>query len=81
MLTVPTSLAGFAAGGGGIGGVATALGASAISSPRLMGEAAFGAGLTTRGAREFGRLVPPAVDPRLYNLLYQSGQIPGLLEE
>jgi len=52
-----------------------------LTSPRLMGEAAFGAGLASRGAREFGRLVPPAVDPRMYNLLYQSGQIPGLLEE
>ena len=80
-LTVPTSLASFVAGGGGLGGVAAALGTSAISSPRLMGEAAFGTGLASRGAREFGRLVPPAVDPRMYNLLYQSGQIPGLLEE
>jgi len=52
-----------------------------LTSPRLMGEAAFGTGLASRGAREFGRLVPPAVDPRMYNLLYQSGQIPGLLEE
>jgi hypothetical protein len=25
--------------------------------------------------------VPPAVDPRLYNLLYQSGQAQGLLGE
>lgn len=52
-----------------------------LTSPRLMGEAAFGTGLASRGAREFGRLAPPAIDPRTYNLLYQSGQIPGLLEE
>jgi hypothetical protein len=52
-----------------------------LTSPRLMGEAAYGLGTASRGAREFGRLVPPATDPRLYNLLYQSGQIPGLLEE
>jgi hypothetical protein len=44
-----------------------------------MGETAYGLGLTSRGAKEFGQLVPPAVDPRLYNVLYQSGQIEGLL--
>jgi len=74
--SIPTSYLAY-----GAGGIPAAIGTAALASPRLMGETAFGAGLTTRGAREFGRLVPPAVDPRLYNLLYQSGQIPGLLEE
>jgi hypothetical protein len=74
--SIPTSYLAY-----GAGGIPAAIGTAALASPRLMGETAFGAGLTTRGVREFGRLVPPAVDPRMYNLLYQSGQIPGLLEE
>lgn len=75
-ISLPTSFAGYTAGG--VPGAAASL---ALSSPRLMGETAYGLGLASRGAREFGRLTPPLVDPRTYNLLYQSGQIPGLLEE
>ena len=74
--TVPSSY--LAYGAGGIPGAVANL---ALSSPRLMGEAAYGVGAASRGAREFGRLVPPGVDPRLYNLLYQSGQLQGLLGE
>jgi hypothetical protein len=78
---VPTSYLAYGAGGGGVPGAIAATANAALASPRLMGEAAFGAGALSRGAREFGRLVPPAVDPRLYNLLYQSGQAQGLLGE
>jgi hypothetical protein len=46
-----------------------------------MGEAAFGAGLASRGARQFGQLVPPLANPRTFNLLYQAGQTEGLLSE
>jgi len=63
----------------GVGGFPAAAITAATTSPRLMGETAYGLGLTSRGAKEFGQLVPPAVDPRLYNVLYQSGQIEGLL--
>jgi hypothetical protein len=52
-----------------------------LTSPRLMGEAAYGVGAASRGARRFGEFVPPITDPRLYNLLYQSGQAQGLLGE
>jgi hypothetical protein len=74
--TVPSSY--LAYGAGGIPGAAANL---ALSSPRLMGEAAFATGLASRGARRFGELVPPAVDPRTFNLLYQAGQTEGLLSE
>lgn len=73
-LSLPTGLGGYA-----LGGIPGAVGSAALSSPRLVGETAYGLGLTSRGAREFGTLVPPAVDPRLYNVLYQSGQMEGLL--
>jgi hypothetical protein len=74
--TVPSSY--LAYGAGGIPGAVANL---ALSSPRLMGEAAFATGLASRGARRFGELVPPGVDPRTYNLLYQAGQTEGLLGE
>lgn len=75
-ITLPTSYLAY-----GAGGIPGAIGTALLSSPRLVGEATYGAGLATRGARKFGELVPPATDPRLYNLLYQSGQIKGLLGE
>jgi hypothetical protein len=65
----------------GAGGIPAALGNAALSSPRLVGEATYGAGLASRGVREFGKLAPPAVDPRTYNLLLQSGKIKSLLDE
>jgi len=73
-LSLPTGLGGYA-----LGGIPGAVGSAALASPRLIGETAYGLGLASRGAREFGTLVPPAVDPRLYNVLYQSGQMEGLL--
>lgn len=64
-----------------IGGVPAAGVSLATSSPRLMGEAAYGAGLAARGVGELERRLPFAVNPQLYNLLYQSGQMQGLLGE
>lgn len=64
-----------------IGGVPAAGVSLATSSPRLMGEAAYGAGLAARGAGELERRLPFSVNPQLYNLLYQSGQLQGLLGE
>lgn len=63
-----------------IGGIPTAGISLATSSPRLMGEAAYGAGLAGRTVNEIQRKLPFAVNPQLYNLLYQSGQVQGLLE-
>jgi hypothetical protein len=64
----------------GVGGLPAAAITAATTSPRLMGEAAYATGLGSRVARKFGEIVPPVADPRLYNALYQSGQIEGLLK-
>jgi hypothetical protein len=52
----------------------------ATSSPRLMGEAAYVAGLARRGGTMAAQAAPFIINPELYNLLYQSGQVQGLLE-
>ena len=52
----------------------------ATSSPRLMGEAAYGAGLVRRGGGAAAKAAPFILNPELYNFLYQSGQVQGLLE-
>jgi hypothetical protein len=52
----------------------------ATSSPRLMGEAAYGAGAIRRGGTVAAQAAPFILNPELYNLLYQSGQLQGLLE-
>jgi hypothetical protein len=64
-----------------IGGVPAAGLSLASSSPRLMGEAAYVAGAARRGAGAAAQKAPFIVNPALYNLLYQSGRIPGLLEQ
>jgi len=64
-----------------LGGPAAAGVSLAASSPRLMGELAYGTGLAARGADELTRRLPFAVNPQLYNYLYQSGQLQGLLGE
>jgi hypothetical protein len=64
---IPTSLGAFS-----LGGFPTAIGALMASSPRLVGEATYGAGVVGRGAD----MIPPSLlDPRLYNILYQSGNV------
>lgn len=75
-LSLPTGLGGYA-----LGGIPGAIASTALASPRLVGETAYGLGTVSRGAERFGQLIPPAVDPRLYNVLYQSGQMQGLLGE
>jgi hypothetical protein len=64
-----------------VGGPIAAGTSLATSSPRLVGEAAYLSGLVGRGAEEVSRRLPFAVNPQLYNLLYQSGQMQGLLGE
>ena len=54
--------------------------AAALSSPRLMGEAAYGAGLAARPVSMAGRRAPFILNPELYNLLVQSGQVQQLQE-
>jgi hypothetical protein len=64
---IPTSLGAYS-----LGGFPTALASLAASSPRLVGEAAYGAGVAGRGID----MIPPSLlDPRLYNILYQSGNV------
>lgn len=62
-----TALGAFQAGG-------TPLAAASLltSSPRLMGEAAYGAGLLSRFPAGVEMVIPQAFDPRAYNLMYQS---------
>lgn len=84
---VPRGLSGQVAGGG-LGGYfaltgepTSALTALGVASPRLMGEAAYGAGRTARAAGSVTEQMPFIVNPELYNLLYQSGNLQGLLGE
>lgn len=65
---------------GATGNIPAAIGSLVASSPRIAGEAAYAAGVGARGAQAVGRL-PFVVNPQLYNLLYQSGQMQGLLGE
>jgi hypothetical protein len=44
------------------------------SSPRAMGELAFGAGVGTRGLLDVQRRMPNIDYPTMFNLLYQSQQ-------
>ena len=75
-LTLPTSLAGYSVGG--FPAVAASL---LTSSPRAMGETAFATGLAARGADQLSRRIPFATNQVPYNLLYQGGQMQGLLGE
>ena len=61
------------------GGVPAALASAALSSPRLMGEAAFMTGVGGRGI-DIARQAPFMLDPELYNLLLQGGQVQGLTQ-
>lgn len=54
--------------------------AAALSSPRLMGEAAYGLGTLARPVSAAGRRAPFILTPELYNLLIQSGQVQQLQE-
>jgi hypothetical protein len=63
------------------GNIPQALAVGAMSSPRIMGELSYGAGRAARGLDVAAQQAPFAVSPQLYNLLYQSGQVQGLLGE
>jgi hypothetical protein len=69
---------GAALGAFNLGGLPPALAALAASSPRVVGEAAYAGGLLGRPVRaglETARgAAPVLLDPRLYNILYQSGR-------
>lgn len=69
---IPQSLGAFS-----LGGVPAAAGSLLASSPRVVGEGAYGLGLLGRGLDTASNAIPLAFDPRTYNLLYQSGQIKG----
>jgi hypothetical protein len=59
----------------GVGGLPTAGLSLATSSPRLMGELAYGLGATARGLGATTQRAPFIINPQLFNLLFQSGQI------
>lgn len=54
--------------------------AAALSSPRLMGEAAYGLGLAARPVSMAGQRAPFILTPELYNLLIQSGEAQNIQE-
>lgn len=57
-----------------------AAGMAALSSPRIMGETAYGLGAAARPVSAAGRQAPFLLTPELYNLLIQSGQVQQLQE-
>jgi hypothetical protein len=76
--SLPTAIGAFSAGGGASGvGIPLAAASLLSSSPRLMGEAAYGTGLLARGLGAAENAMPLAFDPRAYNLMYQAGRIKG----
>ena len=54
--------------------------AAVMSSPRLMGETAYGLGMAARPVAAAGSRAPFLLTPELYNLLIQSGQVQQLQE-
>lgn len=63
------------------GNIPQAFAIGAMSSPRIMGELSYGAGRAAGGLDVAAQQAPFVVNPQLYNLLYQSGQMQGLLGE
>lgn len=67
-----------------VGGLPAAAGLAAVSSPRLVGEAAYGTGLLTRPVAKQAGAVAEVLSnediQRLANLMYQTQQPKGLLE-
>jgi hypothetical protein len=58
----------------GVGGLPLAAASLATSSPRLMGEAAFGAGRVAKGLLDVQNRMPDIDYPTMFNLLYQAEQ-------
>lgn len=73
--TVPSTFMAY-----GAGGLPTAAGMAAISSPRLMGEALYGAGRVGKGISRAVDVLPDANYPALGNIAYQSGLLGTNLE-
>lgn len=72
---VPTVLGAF-----GTGGLPAAAGMAAVSSPRLMGEALYGAGRVGRGVSRAASVLPDANYPAIGNIAYQAGLLGTNLE-
>jgi len=58
----------------GVGGLPLAGASLATSSPRLMGEAAYGAGRVAKGLLDVQNRMPDIDYPTMFNLLYQAQQ-------
>jgi len=58
----------------GVGGLPLAGASLVTSSPRLMGEAAYGAGRVSRGLLDVQNRLPELDYPTMFNLLYQANQ-------
>jgi hypothetical protein len=58
----------------GVGGLPLAATSLATSSPRLMGEAAYGAGRVAKGLLDVQNRMPNIDYPTMFNLLYQAEQ-------
>jgi hypothetical protein len=56
------------------GGLPAVAGGALVSSPRVVGEAAYGAGVGARGLLDLQRRMPELDYPTMFNLLYQSQQ-------
>lgn len=67
--SIPTSLGAFS-----VGGLPAALAYGVASSPKLMGGAAYGAGVTARELLNAQNRLPDLDYPTMFNLLYQSQQ-------
>jgi len=67
--SIPTSLGAFS-----LGGLPLTLAYGAVSSPRLAGEAAYGAGRVAKGLLDVQNKMPNIDYPTMFNLLYQAGQ-------
>ena len=67
--SVPTSLGAFS-----LGGLPLTLAYGAVSSPRLVGEAAYGAGRVAKGLLDVQNALPALDYPTMFNLLYQANQ-------
>jgi hypothetical protein len=67
--SIPTSFGAFS-----LGGLPATLAYGAASSPRLMGEAAFGAGRVAKGLLDVQNRMPDIDYPTMFNLLYQANQ-------
>jgi hypothetical protein len=58
-----------------VGGIPAVVGGAAVSSPRVVGEAAYGAGRATRGLLDVGNRMPELDYPTMFNMLYQAEQM------